>query len=165
MSTLLIKECTVDDEGDYEVVISNVAGEASHMFETIVYAEKPVIVQALPDNVNVILHQPAMLAVKFDSPMETKVSWMANGVTLEDSVKYQITTTENETSLRVADTIKDDAEMVYTCRVKNIAGHTETACSLTTICKLVVLVANKLTFVNFYCVIFVKMLMVCSNYL
>lgn len=129
-STLTVQECTIDDEGDYEVVIDNVSGEVSHMFETIVNAEQPRIVQALPENVATSLHQTAVLKVKYDSAAESKVTWLANGVALDSSTKYNITTSGNETSLEIVDVLKDDTDMVYTCKVKNIAGQAETATSL-----------------------------------
>lgn len=129
-SVLKIPECTVDDEGDYEVVVHTAKGEASHMFETIVNVEQPKIIQSLPEVTDVSLHQPAELKVKFDSPVESKVTWLANGVALDSTTKYNITSNEQETSLQIADIIKDDTEMVYTCKVKNIAGQVETATSL-----------------------------------
>lgn len=129
-SSLLIPECTIDDEGDYEVVVETASGETSHMFETMVNVEQPRIVQSLPETVDVSVHDTAVLKVKFDSPVDSKVTWMANGVNLETSTKYNITTTESETTLDIADVIKDDTEMVYTCKVKNIAGQDETATSL-----------------------------------
>lgn len=134
-STLLIKECTIDDEGDYEVVIDNVSGEVSHMFEIIVNAEAPKILQALPEVVEVSLHKPATLTVKFDSPTQSKVTWLANGVQLEHSRKYSISTSVNETTLEIADVLIDDTEMIYNCQVKNIAGHVDTATSLTIPCR------------------------------
>lgn len=136
MSVLKIPECTVDDEGDYEVVINTAKGEASHMFETIVNVEQPKIIQSLPESTEVSLHQPAELKVVFDSPVESKVTWLANGVTLDSTPKYDITTTERETTLHIADILKDDTEMIYTCKVKNIAGQVETATSLTIPCTL-----------------------------
>lgn len=127
---MLVKQCTIDDEGDYEVVIANSAGEVSHMFETIINAEPPKIVQALPTSVNTALHESAILKVVFSSPLQSKVTWLANGVMLEDSSKYGITTTESETVLNIADVIKDDTEMVYKCKVTNISGNAETSCSI-----------------------------------
>jgi len=123
----LVKECTVDDEGDYEVVIANTVGETSHMFETIVNTKAPEILRTLPQTSDVKLHKPATLKVEFESPTDAKVIWLANGVTLDDSIKYRITTTETDSTLEIADTIVDDTEMTYTCRVKNIAGQVETA--------------------------------------
>lgn len=121
----------IDDEGDYEVVIETATGESSHMFETVVNAEAPTIVQALPDNINVELHKTAVLNVKFNSPISSQAEWLANGVTLDSSPKYVISSTKEETTLEIADVIRDDTEMTYTCRVKNIVGQAETAASLT----------------------------------
>lgn len=131
MSTLIVKECLIEDEGDYEVVIETATGEVSHMFEIMVNAEAPTIVQALPQNVDVDLHKPAVLKVKFDSPTQSQVEWLANGVSLDKTNKYGITSTTEETTLEIADVLKDDTEMVYTCRVKNAVGQAETATSLT----------------------------------
>ena len=129
-TTLLVQECTINDEGDYEVVIESATGELSHMFETIVNAEAPKIVTALPEVTQADLHKPATLTVKFDSPMQSEVVWLANGVTLENSAKYGITLKLDETTLEIADTIKDDTEMIYCCQVKNAAGQVETSTAL-----------------------------------
>ena len=130
-STLIVKECSADDEADYEVVIENSAGEISHIFETIVNTEAPKIVQALPEKTDVELHKTAALTVKFESPMASEVTWLANGVTLEDSSKYAITSSLEETTLEIANVLIDDTEMMYTCQVKNVAGQVETITSLT----------------------------------
>lgn len=134
-STLKIPECSIDDEGDYEVVVNTAKGEATHMFETIVNVEQPKIVQSLEGVTKVSLHQPVELKVVFDSPVESKVTWLANGVALDSTPKYSISTTEQETTLSIADIIQDDTEMIYTCKVKNIGGQAETATSLTIPCK------------------------------
>ena len=134
-STLLVRECTVDDEGDYEVVIENKAGESTHLFETLVNAEAPKINQALPEIVNVEELKPAELLVKFDSPLESTVTWAANGVTLEDSPKYRICTSEEESTLTIANLIRDDTEMTYTCTVKNAIGTADTSTMLSIQCK------------------------------
>lgn len=105
------------------------------MFETIVYTDRPQILQALPDTVDVTLHQPVELKVKFDSPTESDVVWTANGAILESSPKYQILTTSKETTLQIADVLKDDTEMVYKCEVKNVSGQVGTSTSLVMPCK------------------------------
>lgn len=117
-------------------MIENKAGETSHMFETIVNSDAPKLVQALPQTLKIEEHKPAELTVKFVSPSESKVTWSANNVTLEDSPKYKISSTKEETTLRIADVIKDDTEMVYCCKVSNIGGQVSTTTSLTLPCKL-----------------------------
>lgn len=146
-STLLVKECTADDEGDYEVVVENDAGEVAHMFETLVNAEPPQLVHALPQTLEAEKHQPVQFKVNFDSPLKSQVTWSANGVSLEDSPKYKINTAANETTLTVADVIRDDTEMAYTCRIENSAGRVETTATLTipskaSISRLVVLLCS-----------------------
>lgn len=83
--------------------------------------EPPIFVKKLSDHC-VEPGKSIILESRYTGSLPISVTWKKNGVTLSQSEKCSITTTERSCILEILNSTKDD-QGEYTCLVENEAGE------------------------------------------
>ncbi|KAM3729101.1 Hemicentin-2 [Dirofilaria immitis] len=119
---LQVNDVSLNDNGAYKCVASNVAGEDELLY-TVTIVQAPKIING--DNYQVIEGGEAQILCNVNGEPPPVVTWQRNGISIETGMRY---ITENE-MLRITDARSSDSGL-YVCVATNEAGTAQQAFTL-----------------------------------
>ena len=121
--TLTINRVDLTDGGQFKVVATNPQGTVTSTCNVNVLM-KPKI-DSKPQDISVVIGEPAELKVKLSGIPKPKIEWFKNGEPLTiDNKHYRTVDTDDSSSLLIDSTQMDD-KAAYTLKATNKAGDVE----------------------------------------
>ncbi|KAG8183020.1 hypothetical protein JTE90_017107 [Oedothorax gibbosus] len=130
--TLILKNVSKDDAGQYTCTITNSAGseETSSKLQ-VTETEKSASFKKKLNNLSVIEEESVELAVEYDGNPKPTLKWQKDGkdIVIDDD-HYEVTKKDNTEVLTINDVTKEDSGE-YTCVVTNSSGSEKTTSTVT----------------------------------
>lgn len=133
VSTLTIKDTTIDDEGDYKCVVTNELGSTSTVAEVLVNEKEgaPTIKSKMED-IETEVGKEVKFTVDVEGTPAPKVDWFKDDKAVEDKGRFMVIDDEEEKgafSLFI-DEVEPEDSGVYSAVASNEAGEVKTEATL-----------------------------------